>query len=237
MKHLRLFESFDSLDFKSVDMKKDFDMLNDKMFGGEIKRVPVRWMSTKYKLGVMAFNENGEIEYVAISNFYKITRQQFLDILAHEMIHIWMEQKGMREKDPHGQKFMTKMEELNKRFPEFSIRKSENVSDYNIAGSGVMKEYGVVLFDEDGRYSLVVVNSKVMDDDAAINEFIEGIRKYGLHKFRKLKISMYKSSNPDLPKFKIKKSLSLRSLELFVLTPELAKEIQQDELVKEAVLK
>ena len=74
MKHIHLFESFD---VNSIDMQKDFDSLNAKMFDGKLKIVPLRWMRTKDKLGVMAYDDAGKIKYVGISDFYKITRQQY----------------------------------------------------------------------------------------------------------------------------------------------------------------
>ena len=228
---------YESFDVKQADLKDDFDMLNDKMFGGKLARPHLRLMATKYKLGVMAYTKEGKIEYVGISSLYDITRQQYLDILAHEMIHVWMEQTGQDEKDHHGRKFMAKLEELNARFPEFKIRKSENAADYNVSGAVKVKEYGVVLFDEDGEWSIVVVNPAVIDDEKALDEFVAGIKKYGSHKFKKLTMQFYKSSNPDLPKFKIKKNLSLRSLELYVLDPKLAGEIRKETPVREDVIK
>jgi hypothetical protein len=227
----------ESVDLKTMDMQADFDRLNTLMFDDEIKRVPLRWMSTKNVVGLMSFDEDGKIRDIGISTFYKFTKQQYLDVLAHEMIHAWMEQKGIREKDPHGSKFLAKVAELNQKFPDFSIKKSENAADYSTSGIFKTKEYGVVLFDEDGVYSIVVVNPNVMDDEKSLDEFIDGIKKYALYKFKKLAISMYKSSHPDLPKFRIKKSLSLKSLELYALSPEFAKDIQKDKLIRTIVLK
>lgn len=237
MKHIKPISLFESIDTKSIDLKSDYDKLNKMMFDGVLPDVKLRWMNTKNVLGLMTYDEDGNIKDVGISTFYKLTHQQYLDVLAHEMIHVWIEHKGIKERDPHGRVFMNKVADLNKRFPEFSIRKSENAADYNVSASASIKEYGVVIFDEGDKYSVVVVNSSVMNDDNALTEFIEGIKKYGLYKFRKLTINFYKSANPDLAKFKVKKSLSLKSLELYVIKPELVKDIENDKLVKSVVLK
>jgi hypothetical protein len=207
------------------------------MFDGKLKIVPLRWMRTKNKLGVMAYDENGNIQYVAISDFYNITHQQYLDVLAHEMIHVWLEQLGVREKDPHGSKFIAKVNELNARFPKFNIKKTENAADYTVANSKA-NEYGAVIFEEENStYSIVVVNKSAIND-VAIDEFLTGIKKYALHKFRSLTIDIYKSSDPELTKFKIKRSLSLNSLELFVAKEELIKQIKSNgKLVSHTVLK
>ena len=36
------------------------------------------------------------IKGVKISTFYQLTRQQYLDVLAHEMIHVCISQKGIK---------------------------------------------------------------------------------------------------------------------------------------------
>lgn len=235
MKHIHLFESFD---VNSIDMQKDFDSLNAKMFDGKLKIVPLRWMRTKDKLGVMAYDDAGKIKYVGISDFYKITRQQYLDVLAHEMIHVWLEQSGIRERDPHGPRFLEKVKELNGRFPEFNIKKTENAADYAVSGKK-SNEYGVIIFEEDNdKFSVVVVNKSTIEDQKAIEEFIDGFKKYALFKFRKMTVDIYKSKDPELTKFKIKKSLSLRSMELFVIKPELVDQIKSSgELILHTVLK
>lgn len=50
------------------------------MFDGKLKIVPLRWDVYQDKLGVMAYDENGNIQYVAISDFYNITHQQYLEM-------------------------------------------------------------------------------------------------------------------------------------------------------------
>ena len=54
------------------------------------------------------------------------------------------------------------------------------------------------------------------------------MKKYALHKFRALTIGIYKSKYSDLSKWKVKKSLSLTSLELYAISPEQAKDIMAD---------
>jgi len=239
MDHLIRYDLFESM---SHDLRADYDMINELMFGGELKRVPLRWMSTKYKLGVMAYGQGGEIEYVGISDFYELTRQQYLDVLAHEMIHVYMEQKGMRERDHHGPKFMSILDDLNRRFPEFKIAKSENANDFKAKSGSKVGTYGVVLFDM-GKddLSLVAVNVAAVDDKAQLDEFLDGLAKQAQGAFlreKSVSVEVYRSQHPDIPKFKIKRSLSLRSMELFVVNRKTAEEIRTDsELVSKLKIK
>lgn len=222
---------YESVDYKTLDLQADFDMLNKLMFDNSLKRVPLRIMNTKNVVGLMSYDKtSGErkVKDIGISNFFKMERQEYLNVLAHEMIHLWMEQNGIYERDPHGRKFLAKVAELNAKFPEFNIKKSENAGDYNVS-SEKNKEYGVVIFDEAGVYSIVVVQPSVVEDEKALDDFIEGIKKYASHKFVKsLNINIYKSKYSDLSKWKVKKSLSLNSLALYVLTPEQASIIKSE---------
>jgi hypothetical protein len=186
-------------------------------------------MNTKNVVGLMSYEKTGnerKVKDIGISNFYKMGRKEYLSVLAHEMIHLWMEQNGIHERDPHGPKFLAKVAELNAKFPEYNIKKSENAGEYNVSG-GKPKEYGSVIFNNSGVFSIVVVQPTVVDDEKALDEFIEGIKKYALHTFRgELTIDIYKSNYSDLSKWKVKKSLSLKSLELYAITPEQAADIK-----------
>lgn len=243
MKHIQEYKLFESLGYNLQD---DYNMINDLMFEGKLKPVPLRWMSTKYKLGVMAYTESGSIEYVGISTFYKLTRQQYLDVLAHEMIHVYMEQNSIKERDHHGSKFMAILDDLNKRFPEFKIAKSENAIDFQVGKNSKIKTYGVVLFDTVKRdntndISIVAVQQNVLDDNKQLDEFIDGLIKQANIAFlhdKTVSIEVYKSAHPDIPKFKIKKSLSLRSMELFVIGDEMAEDIRNEsELISKVKIK
>ena len=244
MNHLQSYNLFEGVDFKKLDLKGDFQMLNDLMFDGKLKPVPLRIMNTKNVVGLMSYEEffigndraGSKVKDIGISNYYEMERNQYLAVLAHEMIHLWMEQNGLREKDHHGPIFMKKLKELNDKFPEYDIKKSEDAALFKVSGNKI-KEYGVVLIDESagekvpehlGVYSVIVVQPSVVENEQAINDFIEGMKKYALHKFRALTIGIYKSKYPDLSKWKVKKSLSLTSLELYSLTPEQAKAIMED---------
>lgn len=221
MKNLILFEDF--VDYKKLDLRADFDMLNKLMFDGKLRPVRLRIMTTKNVVGLMSY-DGQSVKDIGISNYYKMERQEYLNVLAHEMIHLWLEQNGVREKDGHGPKFMAKLKELNERFPEFSIKKTENAGDYDVSGerSG---EYGALVFDEDGVFSIVVVQPSIVDDSAGLDKFFDDFKKYALHRFRKLTVGVYRSDYPDLQKWKVKRKLSLSNLELYVLRPDQAEAI------------
>ena len=118
LNHITSYALFEGVDFKKVDLKADFDMINDLMFDGKLKPVKLRIMSTKNVVGLLSFEGFAEIDGktskilcskvkdIGISDFYDMERQEYLNVLAHEMIHLWMVQNNLDEKDPHGPIFM-----------------------------------------------------------------------------------------------------------------------------------
>lgn len=234
-------ESADTFDHKTTDMKKDYDMLNTKMFGGKLRPVRLKWMINKSKVGIMTYNGT-EIDYVGISTFYKMTRQQYLDVLAHEMIHVYLDQMNLNEKDHHGPRFMAMVKDLNARFPEFDIKKSENAEFYNVSkASG--KTYGVLLFSHDGQYDGVIIDSKLLYDGVTLDTFGQSITRYMLNPmnvfrlYKNLTLDFYNCDLPDLAKFTVKRTLTLNSLTLFMVKPELAQMIKSGQLIKSIKLK
>ena len=86
----------------------------------------------------------------------------------------------------------------------------------------------------------MAVQEKAVDDKTQLDEFVKGLKGQDLGAFLRNKsvtIEVYKSAHPDLPSFKIKKSLSLRSMELFVVTEEVAAEIRENDLVRKDTIK
>jgi len=239
LKNLKSYALFESGIRGEADLLADYDMLNDKLFDGKLQNVRLRWMRTKYKLGVMAYNDKREIEYVGVSTMYKLTRQQYLNVLAHEMIHAYMEQQGILERDPHGRKFMSILNDLNRKHPEFQIAKSENASDFNVRDTGAAKTYLVVLFDIDGEISIVAAQEKAGTPEA-IEGFVKWMKDIAPSTWprnKSIKLEIYKSAHPDIPKFQIKKSLSTKSLKIYVLDENMANEIRTDELIGEYKIK
>jgi hypothetical protein len=244
---IKSFELYEAENFENVagkaDLGSDYDMLNDLIFDGKLPKIPLRWMRTKYKLGVTAISEDG-IEYVGISEFYEISRRKYLDVLAHEMIHVYMHVNNIHEKDPHGPKFRSIMSDINSKHPDFNIVKSDNAKDFNVQQSDKpLKSHGALIFDEDGKYSLVVVQERVVNDTQALDKFVDSLKNYVsspsnvFSKINKLVIKTYISDHPELEKFKVKRSLSLNNLELYVVSDDIVRDFEQMDPVRVDVIK
>jgi hypothetical protein len=242
------------IDFKTTDMLSDYKMLNTKLFNSELEIVPLKWMKNKTKLGVMSYNReiiidsNGKkqvketINGVKISTFYQLTRQQYLDVLAHEMIHVCISQKGIKDNNDHGRRFTAMKDDINRKFPEFSVKQSENADDYAVSTpNNVIKELGAIVFKiNEDDYSIIVVNEKMVEDRVLLDGFAEkfkGIISMNFPTARTMTMTVYKAKIPALAKFKVKRTLSFKSLELFTLNDTLRKQLEASSKIMEVKLK
>ena len=208
MRYLKSFELFEStIDHSKINLDDEFDHVNAELFDNKVKRVPLRWMNTKNVVGLMNYDEDGNITGVGISKYYEMTLQQFHNVLAHEMIHVYLEQTGVKEKDAHGPIFTNMRNTLNKKFPKYNIVKSENAANFEVSKHAKINELGAILFDEgDDTYSMIVVKANALTPDE-IENFIIKWKRIARTKFKNLRVIICKSSHPDLAKFKIKNNL------------------------------
>jgi predicted SprT family Zn-dependent metalloprotease len=198
-------------------LKEDFDYLNELLFDNQVKEVPIDYFNSKTKAGLMIM-KNGEIS-IKITKFFELSKQQRLSILAHEMIHALMVQNGIKDNNDHGRTFMKIVDELNKKQDEFVISKSEMLSDFKPTSKN-KKEVGAIVFKMNDDLGAVFVNKEIINDRKLLNDFCDQMKQYVKHpmnvfkKDKNLILEFWKSDDPYLSKFKIKRTLNLRSLEL-----------------------
>jgi predicted SprT family Zn-dependent metalloprotease len=228
---------------EEIDMQKEFDYLNNLMFDNKVKPVKLQWFNSKTKLGLLR-HLGSEVVSLSISKFYNINKKQFMETLAHEMIHALMVQNSIFEKDDHGSKFMRILNDLNTKFPQYNIKKTEDASEYTVK-SDSKKSIGVVLFNHGGNdNSCVCVTEDIINNETELDNFVDELKAYmkrvPMNVFVKdpsVDISFYKCSNPDLLSFKIKRKLSLSNLQFFSVNAKTLKDIEEGDLIKKVKLK
>ena len=122
------------INVSQMHLQHEFDKLNKLLFNNEIKPVPLKYMHRKTALGVVNATISRTthvitINYLAMSTFYDVPYQNFLDTLAHEMIHV----KEMQLKSGksghnivHGGFFHAEAERINKMNLGFNITESSS---------------------------------------------------------------------------------------------------------------
>lgn len=250
MKLLKFFEFLNEstnkdeiIDFATTDLYENFNFLNKLLFDNKVKPVPLKWFKSKTKVGIMV-HTGYEIEYVGISTFYKMTKKQFLETLAHEMIHVYMLQQKINDNGDHGREFQKILNSINQKHPEYNIKPTEN-ADFFSVNSTKKKLTGVLLFIADGNdYTAIFTNNEIVNDESIINKFIDDLKKYiqrvPLNIFvrnKTIDIKIYSSDSPELLTFKIKRQLSLNNLGFYNVTEKILKEIEAGELISTIKLK
>jgi hypothetical protein len=124
------------IDYKTINLNDEFDQLNRLLFNNKIIRnIPLKFESNKKRLGWLKYNtqrywkdESKRIFAIkknplslGISNTFKQTYKTFLNTLAHEMIHLYLMQNNLDEKDDHGPAFLKIANEINGKGLGFNI--------------------------------------------------------------------------------------------------------------------
>lgn len=223
-----IFENYQYVDFNEIDLQKDFDYLNKKLFDNKLNNIPLKFNKSKIKLGIVSINTETLvnrltkkktvvkeiINYLAISTFFELSHKQYIDVLAHEMIHVYLIQRNVIE-DDHGTEFKKEMNRINNTYG-FNIKISEDAKFYNVKSDDSIKTYGVVIMHIKDKIDMVVTTPKQLESEN-IEAFVNFIKKY---KYQlgsgEITIDFYLCNNKELSKFKIKTKL-ISSMGLYPL--------------------
>jgi len=224
---------------RNTNLSDDFDFINDLIFDNKITKPKLLWFKSKNKIGLTTFNYGkGGVKEIKISNYYNITRVQYLGVLAHEMVHAYIEEYNIIDNNSHGRVFKRILNTLNNKQDLFVIYPREDAAYFPVSDK-VKKEIGVLLFRVDNDISGIFINKKLINDADALSDFIynlkEYIRKNPLNIFNRNKsveIDFYKCDDPELSKFKLKTKLILSGLQFFTITDDILGKIKSGELLK-----
>jgi hypothetical protein len=218
-------------DPSSISLKAEYQKLNRELFDGELPSIPLKWMKSRRAGGWVKATINrrsGEItiKELGVSTFLKRTYEQFLGILAHEMIHVYWLANGKNE--GHGIFFKAKLYEL-KRKASFDIPLTESIAGMELSEEAkqTKREVGVVLFDmADGKsrcavYSLNAFTRQYVNLHTYVLRFAERVASG----YEVLKAYLLVSDNPELQKYPAKRKVSR---DLYRCPNDLARELKRD---------
>ncbi len=163
-------QSEDSIDYKKIDLVKEYTRLNRELFDGKLGIYPMKWNKRKTSGGfVQATRTKGgvvTITSIQFSTFFASTYRSFLNRLAHELIHVYLLEQNdafaVKDSQKHGMLFKNEMRRINGLGKGYNIVVSEDRSNEVVNRTGKKKRYGVLLFKgiNDG---VVVVGEKLME--------------------------------------------------------------------------
>lgn len=174
------------VDFNEINIQNEFNKLNTLLFNNEIKPVTMEWSRRKNAHGHVTATRNmitGEIKIkkLALSKFYNIPYRFFKDVLAHEMIHVYLLQKNLNVN--HGPEFIQEMNRINAMGKGFNITVTSDASNFEVAKSDSKSNVELVflVFDNGkSKNNVAVMNYKTYKSQGAnISRIFDNLCKSG----------------------------------------------------------
>lgn len=106
-------------------VKETFDRFNDLYFEGKLPPVPIVLVKARSFLGKLEYMKiKGLFGLVTkkwdfrmkISRSFDLDQATLEDVILHEMIHYYIDIKGIRDTSAHGKVFRSMMNDFNSRF-------------------------------------------------------------------------------------------------------------------------
>ncbi len=220
----------EDLNSSRFNIEKSFKELNKKVFKDELTLdFAIRWGKFKNRVGQVLFDRMGNqevniIEFM-ITDYYAMTKEQFEGIMLHEMIHVYIFQKGIRDNGDHGRHFQSMMQDINSK--GYNISKTENAEDFKVSSKVTMKPlFALVIEWERAKFkNLLVYNSHNSKDE---DEFIEVLQRHARSQNEGMTLHWVESTNPYFRKFKIARSLKTALNRQYELDEKFYDEIVKD---------
>ncbi len=92
---------------------------NKRYFDGELPTPILAIGNSRTQLGTMSWRQSHKwlkstyTYTIRISNFYDVEEKDFKNVLLHEMIHLYIESKHLKDTSSHGRLFQTMMQRIN----------------------------------------------------------------------------------------------------------------------------
>lgn len=103
--------------------KEQFSRFNEMCFGGSLPEVPIVLTRARTFLGRMCYKKVGSrwnrknCDFrIRLSVLFDLPEEEWQDVIIHEMIHLNIAYKGLKDSSSHGYLFQSIMSDINDRF-------------------------------------------------------------------------------------------------------------------------
>lgn len=209
------------IDFKNIDLKHEYEKLNDLLFNGELPKLqggPVRmemaWSQKKSAHGTTQSwveKSTGKLVKIVItvSKFFDVKYRLFRDVLAHEMIHVYQAVNRVNEANGnHGPVFHREMNRINGMGLGFDVDIVLDVAKHGLEMSKNIKgvDLVAVILNIDGEVAVAALTPNCYQNEArSLSDIFDYNTKKG--KYKKVEGEIYKTKLPILRRFKVNKSI------------------------------
>ena len=182
------YEDHELVDPDTLDLVGEYRRLNQKLFDGKLGTYPMKWNTRKNSLArVISTGDRKQpgthsVKVIEFSKLFELTYRQFLDRLAHEMIHVKRAESGHADiGGDHGVLFKAEMNRINQL--GFNVTTSELLPPGVKLRSGKNKTLVAVLLQQPGKRTALITTQKnwekFRDDMAAYPQgFLERFEIY-----------------------------------------------------------
>lgn len=213
---LTTFGEHDEVDYTKINLQKEYDHLNRLLFNDELPTVKLKWDKKKGAAGHVRHVRNRmtgavTIQHLSISVFRRTTYREFLDVLAHEMIHVHNIVNSLQEKmfDAHGTYFIKEMNRINSSGYGFNVTITKDSHALSGVSSHVKlnKPLIICLFTMSGKSNIIVMSQNTWLSQAEVleNAFTGWVKR---GKTDKVEYAFIKSYDANLKMYKVQTSFT-----------------------------
>lgn len=221
----------------TINLQEEFDKLNKELFNGELKPIELKWEKNKNSGGRVISTRYPDkteiINYLGISDYMEYEYDTFKNILAHEMIHVYIIQNNIKDYGgKHGIFFKEKMEEINKKGYNITI----DFDATNLMVSGQEKLNNplcviIILNKKDNTKFIDIWNMKLYTDGSK-ELYIEKYNRIAEYYKRNYELIFIESNNPNLKKYPMKRKYENKPKYVtYVLNDDLYDQLMNDKIL------
>ena len=168
-------------------IKEKFREFNEKYFRGELPAVPVVLSNAGSFLGKCEFKGSYRLRF---SVRFDLPQEEWDDIIIHEMIHLWIGVKGIKDSSAHGRVFRSIMNEFNTKYGRHisishKVRPGEQARP---ARKGRSSHLVALVLMKDGRKGIKIIPQQAH----CIRQYYRGLKRSG----QVIEVQFYLSTNP-----------------------------------------
>lgn len=225
------------IDLSKINLQQEYDKLNQQLYNNELPKIPLVLAKIRPFGKVTAmrnrFSREIKIERLSISTFYKLPYKEFLNTLAHEMIHV-KQLAVYHETGGHGYSFEREARRINNMGLGYNITATHG-GLMDVSDEANEKELIAMIIHTRGEYGVTVTTPDVYYKDSShLFDLMQQFVNQG--RLGDLEITVVKSNNPQLQRYRIARTFA-RGFSSSPLADNVLEQLLNDEIINQITIK
>jgi len=211
---------------KEFNLQHEYDRLNHELFSGKLIKIPLKWITSNrhggYVDGIYNKNTGYRINYLAMNKLYERDYDSFINLLIHEMIHVYIMQNNLQEVGGmHGLVFKHEVDRIKSR--GYNVPLSDDITNIKVASDIKLKPLiALILNYVKGNHSIIVIQNNINTSTTETKELFDRADKTLIKS-----VQLIQSSNSELLKFPKQRNFVYKP-KLYTLQENIYKNIFDD---------